>query len=157
MFSMVKITEDILKRMVEFRKKGYSYNMISEAVGVSKWACIKYLRGVKVPESAVVNNWRQAELEARDWLKQHGFFRIHDLNEICASPYWDYLATKGNENWLVDVTVSGSKNIGAKIPFVVQGYTCAILHKNIHTNKFRFIKVTLEEETLRPAKNRFLV
>ena len=140
-----KITKEVLDKMVEMRKKGHTYNEIMRALGVSKWACIHYLKDVKVEKSAIEEEWRKAEIEAIDYLKSLGFTDIHDLNKICPSPYWDILARKDNEWWLIDVTVSANKSIGGKIDRFIDGYIHAILYKNLNTGEWKFIKLSYEE------------
>jgi len=130
--------------MIELRKRGYTYSEIQKALGVSKWACLRYLKDVKVEESAVEEEWKIAEKEAMEFLKKNGFTDIHYLNKICPSPYWDILARKGDEWWLIDVTVSARKEIGAKIPAFVEGYVHAILYKNIHTNEWKLVRMSVE-------------
>jgi len=140
-----KITEDILKKMIELRKKGYTYGKISQALGVSKWACIRYLKDIKLEPSAVEKAWKKAEIEAINYLKEKGFVEIHNLNSICPSPYWDILAKKENKWWLIDVTISGGKQIGAKIPYFVKGYIHAILYRDINNKNWKLVKLSFEE------------
>lgn len=141
----MKITEEILKKMIKLRKQGATYKKIMQILGVSKWACINYLKGIEVEKSAVEKAWRKAELEAQEFLREQGFTEIHDLNRICPSPYWDLLAKKGDGWWLIDVTISEGKSIGAKIPRVVSGYTHAILYRDLNGNKWKLVKITFED------------
>lgn len=140
-----KITEDVLEKMIDMRKKGATYKEISEALGVSKWACIRYLKDIKPEPSAVEKAWRQAEIEAMNYLKEKGFTEVHDLNKICPSPYWDILAKKDDRWWLIDVTISEGKKVGAKIPYFVDGYIHAILYRNINNGEWKLVKLSYEE------------
>jgi len=131
--------------MVEMRKAGATYREIMQALGVSKWACIRYLRDIKPEPSAVEKAWKQAEMEAIEFLKERGFSDIHNLNNICPSPYWDLLAKKDGKWWLIDVTISEGKRVGAKIPYFVDGYEHAILYRNINDGTWRLVRLSYEE------------
>ena len=126
------------------RQRGATYKEIQRELTVSKWACLAYLKGVKVEQSAVEKMWRKAEKEAIGYLASKGFGDLHDLNEICPTPYWDILARKEEVWWLIDVTISEGKKIGAKIPYFVDGYIHAILYRNINDKKWKLIKLTYE-------------
>jgi len=142
---MVRITEEILEKMREMRRAGATYDEIQKALNISKWACINYLRGIKTTKSAVEKAWRKAENEAFEYLTSKGFEELHDLNKICPSPYWDILGKKKGECWLIDVTISEGKRIGAKIPYFVDGYVHAVLYRNINDKKWKLVKLSYEE------------
>lgn len=132
--------------MQKLRKKGTTYKEISNTLGVSKWACITYLKDIEIESSAIEKEWKKAEKDSVDFLAQKGFKEIHDLNKICPTPYWDILAKRDNKWFLIDVTVSPRKQISGKIPYVVDNYNHAILFKNINTNKWKFVKISFIEE-----------
>jgi hypothetical protein len=143
---MVKrIDKAILDQMAALRKAGATYEEIESKLGVSRWACIKYLKGIDTPKSAITEEWVKAELEAIEYLRARGFTQIHNLNHICSMPYWDLLAKKGNDFWLIDVTVSPTKQISGKVPYSVNGYINAILYKNINTNEWKLVRIFIEE------------
>jgi len=142
---MVRITEEILKKMVEMRKAGATYRTIEQALGVSRWACIRYLRNVKPEPSAIEKAWKKAEADAIRFLKKKGFSDIHNLNRICPSPHWDFLARKKRQWWLIDVTISERKKIGAKIPYFVDGYEHAILYRNLNDGSWRLVRLSYEQ------------
>ena len=142
---MVKITDEKLEKMKGMRRGGATYKEIQREVGVSNWACLAYLKGIEVEQSAVEKVWRKAEKEAIGYLASKGFEDSHDLNRICPTPYWDILARKDKVWWLIDVTVSEGKKIGAKIPYFVDGYIHAILYRNINDEKWKLVKLTYEE------------
>ena len=144
-YYMTKITKEILDKMATMRKAGATYREIGETLNVSKWACIRYLKDVEIERSAIEKEWRKAEVDAVDYLKERGFMELHDLNKIAPSPYWDIMAKKEGEWWLIDVTVSEGKRIGAKIPYFVDGYVHSILHKSVWKNEWKLIKLHYEE------------
>lgn len=67
------------------------------------------------------------------------------MNAFSPSSYWDLLAKRESKWWLVDVTVSATKQIGGKIPSTVEGYIHAILYKNMHTSEWKLVRIILEE------------
>ena len=142
---MVKITDELLKKMWEMRQHGMPYAGIQKALGISKWACITYLKDIKVEQSAVEKAWRKAEKEALSYLKTKGFKDLHDLNNICPIPYWDILARKDAVWWLIDVTISEGKRVGAKIPYFVDSYIHAVLYRNINSDKWKLVKLSYEK------------
>jgi hypothetical protein len=131
---MVRITQEIKERMIAMRKSGSTYTQICSSLGVTKERCIAYLKEIKPDKtmtSAMTNEWRDAEFEARSILQEMGFLEIHNLNDICsAAPSWDYLGRKGNIWWLVDVTINGQKSVAVKQECCVEGYSHAILLKS---------------------------
>ncbi|MFQ5553422.1 MAG: hypothetical protein ACE5EW_06860 [Thermoplasmata archaeon] len=133
--------------MKALRRAGKSYVEIGRAVGVAKSTAIHYLRDLRVEDGAMVEEWKKAEREAVGFLRRNGFSEVHDLNAISPSPYWDLLAKRESDWWLVDVTVSATKQIGGKIPSTVEGYTHAILYKNMHTSEWKLVRIILEEIT----------
>lgn len=141
-----RVTEDLLDRMREMRRLGHSYPSISRSTGISKTTCMHYLRDTEIQQPAEVNEqeWKNAEQLAKGYLEQRGFRDIHDLNAISPSSYWDLLARRKGKWWLVDVTVSATKSIGAKLPFAIKGYIHAILYRNLTTKEWTFVRVTLE-------------
>ena len=139
----MKITKEILGKMVEMRKVGATYGDIKAELGVSKWACIHYLRDVEVEKSEMEKEWRAVEAEAAQVLKKHGFERIIDLNTLCPSAYWDYYAEKDGEKWLIDVTINSRKDVGQKIARMVEGHNAAILLKREST--WEFVEITMKK------------
>ena len=115
--------------MEEMRREGAAYSEIIAKLGVSKWACIRYLKDIEIERSMVEEEWREVEIEAAQVLEKHGFKRIIDLNKLCPSAYWDYIAEKDAEKWLIDVTINSRKDVGQKIARMVEGYNAAILLK----------------------------
>lgn len=142
---MVKITSEILEKMKEMRRQGATYREIEDVLNVSRWACITYLKDVKPEEPAIIKEWKKAEEDAFSYLKEKGFTDLHNLNTISPSPYWDILARKNEEWWLIDVTISEGKKLGAKIPRLIDGYIHAILYRNIENNTWKLVKLTYEE------------
>jgi len=140
-----RINQETLNKMCELRKQGLTYKEIMDSLGVSKWACVNYLKDVEVEASAIEAEWRKAEKEAAEFLQRMGFTDIHDLNAICPSPYWDVLARRDGQWWLIDVTVSPRKQIGGKVPFTVEGYMHAILYKNVNTGDWKLVRIIMEE------------
>jgi len=141
---MVKITDEVLGKMQEMRRSGAGYDEIQKVLNISKWSCINYLRGIKVTKSAVEKAWRKAEKDASDYLSLNGFEELHDLNKICPSPYWDILGKKKEQWWLIDVTISQGKRIGAKIPYFIDGYIHAVLYRNLNNNEWKLVKLSYE-------------
>ena len=131
--------------MKTLRLAGESYVEIGRGVGVSKTTVIHYLRDLRIEEGVIAEEWRKAEKEAFGFLRRNGFSDIHNLNEFSPSAYWDLLARRESEWWLVDVTVSATKQIGGKIPSTVEGYIHAILYKNMHTSEWKLVRIILEE------------
>jgi hypothetical protein len=145
----MKITPDIKEKMVEMRTRGATYIEIQTALGVSKERCIAYLKDIPQTnqESAMEEDWKIAETEARQMLEKFGFKNIHNLNSICAfPPYWDYLAEKDGW-WLIDVTINGQKSIAAKRESLVDNYTHAILLKTNETWKLIKLQMQVIMET----------
>lgn len=140
-----KITPEIHKKMVDMRKGGATYKEIEKSLGIGRWSCLNYLKNVSVDESFIKKEWKKAEEEAIDFLQKKGFGDIHNLNRLCPSPHWDVLARKDKQWWLVDVTISSGKTIGAKIPFTVKEYQHSILYKNIENGEWKLIKVSFED------------
>jgi hypothetical protein len=145
---MVRITTEIKDKMVEMRKTGCTYSEICTSLGVTKERCIAYLKDIKLDrsvESALTNEWRRAELEAKDILLQMDFKNPHDLNLVCSfQPYWDYLVEKDGVWWLIDVTLNGQKTISSKTGVTVDGYEHAILLKT--DSEWKLIKISTSVE-----------
>ena len=144
---MVRITQDVYKRMVELRQAGAPYSDIMAECNVSKWACIKYLKDLNGDDdstlSKVTKEWRDAEIEAASILTEMGFSHIVDLNEICnVAPFWDFYAEKDGDKWLVDVTVNHQKSVTEKQTRAVDGYRMAILFKDVA--EWRLIEIKAE-------------
>ena len=142
---MKKITDEILGKMRVMRKEGATYEEIQNALSVSKWACMTYLKGIEIEQSAVEKAWRKAEKDALVYLGTRDFEDLHDLNGMCPTPYWDILARKGTEWWLIDVTVSEGKKIGRKIPYFVDNYIHAILYRHVNDEEWKLVKLSYEE------------
>ena len=152
---MVRITEDIKKEMIAMRQSGSTYAQICSSLGVSKERCIAYLKDI-IPDrtitSAMTNEWRAAEDEAPEILKQMGFKNIHNLNAICSfAPSWDYLAEKECCWWLIDVTINGHKSISAKGGVAIEGYEHAILLKSDSEWKLIRFSMCLEQTLIRQS------
>ena len=145
MYSMTKITTEVLDKMVTMRESGATYKVIEDTLNVSEWACLKYLKGIGGEKSAIEKEWRTAEIDAIEYLKTRGFTELHDLNKISPTAYWDILAKRSNENWLIDVMIGEGKRVGSKIPHFVDGYVHSILHRNVLTNEWKLIKLQYEE------------
>lgn len=125
------------------RKKGHTYRQIQEKLGVSQWACITYLREIKPEKSWVDKEWMKAEEEAKEVLETQGFSNLINLNNICPSSHWDYYCEKDGKRWLIDVTISGGKNIVDKVIRSVDGFESAILFKN--TDGWRMVEINMRE------------
>lgn len=141
-----KISPEILKEMRKLRKKGLSYNEIINQIGVSKWACIQYLRDIKVNQSAIEIAWKTAEKAANEVLKQKGFTHVLNLNDICSSPYWDYYGFKDNKRFLIDVTINQGKNLVAKSLQKITGFNHIVLLKK--GDEWKFIEIQTKEYSL---------
>lgn len=142
---MVRITSDILTKMQEMREQGATYLEIQTALGVTKERCIAYLKNIPQLQrpAAMTVDWKIAEKESINILKQMGFSHIVNLNEICnIAPYWDYYAEKENNRWLIDVTINGQKSITAKQERCVDGYLHAILLKT--STQWKLIELKTE-------------
>ena len=120
-----------------------TFKDIARTVDVSKWACIKYLKGIKVDQSYSTLLWKEAENEASSVLAKKGFTNIFNLNAICPSPTWDYLAEKGKDRWLIDVTINQGKSVSDKIFRIVEGYRHAILYKQ--DDKWTLVELNMTE------------
>lgn len=138
-----KITQAVLDRMIILRKQGYSYKQIREETSVSEWACINYLRNIKMEKGISEIMWKKAEEEAAQILENNGFSHIVNLNELCPSPHWDYYAEKDNEKFLIDVTINQSKNLIDKALRRVEGYNHVVLLKM--DKEWKFIEIHLKE------------
>lgn len=145
---MVRITEEIRLKMIEMRESGATYPQIMETLGVTKERCMAYLKDIKSKTGyidASTNDWIQAEKEAKDILSTMGFCYVHNLNEISSTiASWDYLAQKGEQWWLIDVTVNSQKGVSVKKDVTVDGYEHAILLKN--TKGWKLIKIIMDVE-----------
>ncbi len=142
---MYRITKECMDNMVKLRKQGKTYKEIEQTLHVSRWATLKYLKGIKVEKGVVEAEWKKAEDEAKAFIESRGFTDYHNLNSFCPTPYWDILAKYKGKWWLIDVTISDGKRVGAKIPYFTEGYTHAILYRNIHTQEWRMVKLTYED------------
>ena len=76
-----------------------------------------------------------------------GFKHVLNLNKICGtSPYWDYLAVKNNESWLIDVTINTSKCVVEKSQRMVDDFRSAILLKERKTKiKWKLIEIKTDK------------
>jgi hypothetical protein len=141
--NMKMITKQKAKEIIADRKLGFSYKQLSEKHNVSKWWCIQHLKLVKPQKSWLEEKWKNAEKEAGEILKSKGFTHIINLNEICASPYWDYYAEKDDERWLFDVTINQNKNLIEKGLHAIKGYSSAVLLKD--NNDWKIMKIIIKE------------
>jgi hypothetical protein len=140
---MVRITNEIHDKMVEMRKSGAKYPEIMATFNVSKWACITYLKDIKIDQNWVSEEWQQAEDEAESILESMGFSHILNLNKICnVAPYWDYTAEKDGEKWLIDVTINAQKSLTEKQSRKVDGFILGILYKDF--SEWRLLKLLTE-------------
>ncbi len=142
----ITTTEELFHKMVDLRKNGATYPEIMQTLGVSKWKCIHYLKGIKVDKHFVQKEWEKAEKEGAKVLKDLGFSHILNLNKICPSPYWDYYAEKEKERWLVDVTIDKRKDMVGKVLHTLKAFKHAILLKN--EKQWRLIELNFTERKL---------
>lgn len=141
---MKKITNKLLIQMQQLRTQGNTYKQIQDQLTVSKAQCIKYLSAIKIDnESAISNLWKLAENEAKEILEKNGFQFVTNLNSINPSCYWDYLAIKNNERWLIDVTISYQKSPVEKQERLPEGFKGAILLKD--KNSWKMWEILFKE------------
>lgn len=122
-------SEELFHKMVDLRKNGATYPEIMQTLGVSKWKCIHYLKGIKIDKHFVQKKWEKAQEEGAKVLISLGFNNILDLNKISPSPYWDYYAEKNKERWLIDVTIDKRKDVIGKVLHTLESFKHAILLK----------------------------
>jgi hypothetical protein len=147
-----RITEDTLNKMIAMRKSGSTYAEIVGALGVSKERCIAYLKNVDYDgkTSVTTTEWTRAESEAGVVLQEFGFTSIWNLNTICSSnPTWDYAATRNNEMWLIDVTITNQKSVISKRDTMINGYNYGILLKDGDRWKLIKLLMTVTEDVIR--------
>jgi len=142
---MAKLSQEVYNQMVELRKRGATYPEIMQTLGVSKWQCIHYLKGIEPNKHFAQREWERAQTEGKDVLRNAGFEHIVDLNRICPSPYWDYYAEREGQPWLIDVTIDLRKDMVEKVGHSVEGYNHAILLKQ-SDGSWKMIKLNIEEE-----------
>ena len=123
-----KVTKELLGKMIEARTNGATYIDIKTQFGVSRGTAIRYLKNVKINESISTEIWKQAEKKALEVLSSKGYTDIVDLNEINPNGYFDILAFKDKEKWLIDVTINEQKDLANKMTRLVDNYRCAILY-----------------------------
>ena len=140
------VTKELFDKMVSLRKTGATYPEIMQTLGVSKWKCMHYLRGIEIDKHFIQKEWEKAEREGRDVLTNLGFSHILNLNEICPSPYWDYYGEKKNERWLVDVTIDKRKDMVAKVMHTVKGFRHSILFKE--KGEWTLIELNFKQEKI---------
>lgn len=140
------VTEEIFHKMVDLRRNGATYPEIMQTLGISKWKCIHYLKGIKVDKHFVQKEWEKAQDEGRKVLADLGFSRILDLNKICPSPYWDYYAEKKGEKWLIDVTIDKRKDMVGKVLRTVNGFRHAILLKE--NGNWKLVELNFKERKI---------
>jgi hypothetical protein len=149
---MVRITEEIKKRMIDMRESGSTYSEICETLGVTKERCIAYLKDIKpiiIKTDAMTKEWQRAEAESVDVLSKMGFVSIHNLNDLgSVQSAWDYLVQKSDDGrwWLIDVTINGQKSVSVKRDVTVDGYEHAILLKT--NDQWKLIRITMNVETI---------
>lgn len=136
-----KINKDVLDKMVAARTSGKTYKEIESELGVSRWASITYLKDIQVDKGVSNLIWKQAETKAGTILKERGYTNILNLNRICPSCYFDYYCTKGNQRWLVDVTINESKDLASKSLRLVDDFVCAILYLSHDLKTYRLVKL----------------
>jgi len=125
---MVNINTLDFDKIVIDRKNGATYKEIGNKYGVSKWWCIEYLKEIKPQKTYYQQRWQEIETDAKNYLEQKGWENIVNINTICQNAYWDYLAFKNNEKWLIDVTINGTKSSIKKGLQTVDGFRCAVLY-----------------------------
>lgn len=143
---MARITQELYNEMVNLRKRGATYNEIIRTLNVSKWACINYLKDIKLDESFVEKEWQKAEKEAEEILEKNGFSHLINFNKISPLSYWDYYAERDGRKWLIDVTTNKQKNALDKVYHSVEGYNHAILLKN--SNSWEFVELNFKKRKL---------
>ena len=136
-----KVTQEMLSRMVEARANGAIYKDIMAQFNISKNTAIQYLKHIKINESVSVEIWKQAEKKALDVLLSKGYTDIVNLNEICPNGYFDILAFKDKEKWLIDVTINEQKDLANKMTRLVDNYRCAILYFSHDLNNNRIVEL----------------
>lgn len=141
-----KVTKELLNEMIEARKKGATYTEIEARFNVSRWVTIHYLKGTETEKSVADSLWKKAEEQAKGILSERGFTEIVNLNLICPTGYFDILATKDGEKWLIDVTINEAKDLATKSIRVIPEYRCAILYLSHDLNSHRLME--LKEVTI---------
>lgn len=141
-----KVTQELLDQMIKARKNGATFAEIEVQFNVSRWTTTHYLQGMKTEEGIAEPLWKKAEKKAKEVLLENGFTDIIDLNVICPTGYFDILATKNNEKWLLDVTINEAKDLAAKSMRIIPEYRCAILYMSHDLNSYRLME--LKEVTI---------
>ncbi|MDP1614491.1 MAG: hypothetical protein Q8L68_01700 [Methylococcales bacterium] len=136
-----KITQKLLTEMIEARKNGATYVDIEARFNVSRWTTIHYLKGIDVEKGVAEPLWKEAEEKAKNVLAERGFVDIVDLNAICPTGFFDILATKNKEKWLIDVTINEEKDLATKSIRVLPEYRCAILYMTHDLKNYRLVEL----------------
>lgn len=136
-----KITQEKLDEMIEARKKGATYVEIEARFNVSRWVTIHYLKDIQQEITIAEELWKQAERKAEVFLSEKGYVDIINLNAICPTGYFDILASKDNQKWLIDVTINESKDLANKSMRVIPHYRCAILYISHNLESYRLVEL----------------
>lgn len=142
-----KITPTLLFRMVKARKRyGWTYDKIQNSFHVSKWTAINYLRDVKPDVSTIHVSEefnKKIEKRATTILINEGFKDIINLGELCPRTYFDFLAIKGKQKWLLNITVGDSTELRNKTLSlrVIPGFICAILYMTGDLGSYNLVEL----------------
>lgn len=136
-----KITREIVEQMKQARLRGATYKEIEQRFNVSRWASIHYLKNVAIDSSYATEQWKKAEKHAVNWLIDNGFDDIVDLNSISPNSYFDIMAKKGKERWVIDVTINEAKDLAAKSLRIIKNYHCAILYFDAELKHGRLVEL----------------
>ncbi len=136
-----KLTQEKLDEMIDARKKGATYSEIEARFNISRWTTTHYLKEVEPEITVATTLWKQAEAKAEIFLSKRGFTDIINLNAICPTGYFDILATKDKEKWLIDVTINEAKDLAAKSIRVIPDYRCAILYISHNLETHRLVEL----------------
>jgi len=142
----ITLSEELFHKMVDLRRNGATYPEIMQTLGVSKWKCMHYLKGIKIDKHFVQKEWEKAQEEGAKVLKDLNFSHILDLNKICPSPYWDYYAEKDKDRWLIDVTIDKRKDMVGKVLHTLKSFKHAILLKE--KKQWKLIELNFTERKI---------
>jgi len=146
-YELRKITPELLYRMVKARKKdGWTYGKIQEIFHVSGWTTIHYLRDIVPDKSTIIISEefkKNVEKKAVEMLNKDGFADIINLSEICPKRYFDIIANKGQERWLININVGNPKELRNKTISlrVIPGFICAILYMTQDLGAYNIVEL----------------
>jgi len=127
---MTGITKETITEMRAARANGASYEEIHAKFKVGYASISKYLKDLGYNGAAASGVWREAEEYGLRLFKNNGFEHVLDLNRISPSGFFDILAIKKGEVWLIDVTINESKDLASKALNMVPGCRCFVLYVN---------------------------